>query len=55
MLIKWVKIYTPSTPEQCLETKSFSPMLLPSSDSTALAIDENFSALFSIFHLSPLG
>jgi len=52
---KCEKIYTPSTPGQLLETKSFSPSVLPSDDVIALAIDENFSELFSIFRFSPLG
>jgi hypothetical protein len=52
---KCEKIYTPSTPGHLLETKSFSPSVLPSGDVIALAINENFSELFSIFRLSPLG
>ena len=52
---KCEKIYTPSTPGHLLETKSFSPSVLPSGDIIALAIDENFSALFSIFLPTPLG
>jgi len=41
---KCVKICTPSTPGQYLETKSFSPSALPSGDIIALTIDEGFSA-----------
>jgi len=51
---KYVKIYTQSTPGHLLETKSFSPSVLPTSDVISLAIDENFSAFFSIVSLSPL-
>ena len=50
---KCVKIYTPSTLGQPLETKSFSPSALPT-DEIALAINEDISTLFSIFNLSPL-
>jgi len=45
---KWVKIYTQNIPGQLLETKSFSHSVLPSSNLTALAIDENFSAFFTL-------
>jgi len=52
---KCVKIHTPSTPGQLLETKSFSLSVLLAGDIIASAIDENFSPLFSIFRLSPSG
>jgi len=52
---KSVKIYTPSTPGHLLETKNFSPSVLPTGDIIALAINENFSAFFNIVSLSPLG
>jgi len=52
---KSVKIYSPSTLGHFLEIKSFSRAVLPSDDIRALAIDENFSALFIIFHPSSLG
>jgi len=52
---KYVKIYTQSTPRHLLETKIFSPSVLPTGDIIALAINENFSAFFNIVSLSPLG
>jgi len=47
---KCEKIYTPITPGQLLETKSFSPSILPAYDITALTIDENFLALLPPAH-----
>jgi len=35
--------------------KTYTPGALPSGDLIALAIDENFSAFFSVFNLSTLG